>query len=74
MATRIIGPEVPTSFDKGMPRLTLLMIQFILVMVLLVFLIDGLTKPDWQRHSSFQSGGFGLLSPIAEHRAMTHLP
>ncbi len=47
MASSIIGPEVPTSFDKGMQRFTLLMIQFILVMVPLVFLINGLTKHNW---------------------------
>src|SRR3984957_3293269 len=47
MASSIIGPEVPTSFDKGMQRFTLLMIQFILVMVPLVFLINGLTKQNW---------------------------
>jgi P-type Mg2+ transporter len=29
MASSIIGPEVPTSFDKGMQRFTLPMIQFI---------------------------------------------
>jgi len=36
------------SFDKGVRRFTLLMIQFILVMVPLVFLINGLTKHNWQ--------------------------
>jgi P-type Mg2+ transporter len=47
MASSIIGPEVKTSFDKGMQGFTLLMIQFILVMVPLVFLINGLTKHRW---------------------------
>jgi Mg2+-importing ATPase len=47
MASSIIGPEVKTSFDKGMQRFTLLMIQFIMVMVPLVFLINGLTKHNW---------------------------
>jgi Mg2+-importing ATPase len=47
MASSIIGPEVKTSFDKGMQRFTLLMIQFILVMVPLVFLINGFTKHNW---------------------------
>ncbi len=47
MASSIVGPEVKTSFDKGMQRFTLLMIQFILVMVPLVFLINGFTKHNW---------------------------
>jgi P-type Mg2+ transporter len=47
MASSIIGPEVTTSFDQGMNRFTVLMIQFILVMVPLVFLINGLTKHHW---------------------------
>ena len=47
MASSIIGEEVTTSFDQGMNRFTVLMIQFILVMVPLVFLINGLTKQHW---------------------------
>jgi Mg2+-importing ATPase len=47
MASSIIGEEVTTSFDQGMNRFTVLMIQFILVMVPLVFLINGLTKHHW---------------------------
>jgi Mg2+-importing ATPase len=37
----------PTSFDKGVNRFTWLMIRFMLVMVPLVFLVNGLTKGDW---------------------------
>src|ERR1700726_3208772 len=47
MASSILGPEVRTSFDRGMRRFTVLMIQFILVMVPLVFLINGFTKHNW---------------------------
>ena len=47
MASCILGPEITTSFDRGMHRFTVLMIQFILVMVPLVFLINGLTKHNW---------------------------
>jgi P-type Mg2+ transporter len=47
MASSILGPEITTSFDRGMQRFTVLMIQFILVMVPLVFLINGLTKHNW---------------------------
>jgi P-type Mg2+ transporter len=47
MASSIIGQEVQTSFDKGVAKFTWLMIYFIMVMVPLVFLINGLTKHDW---------------------------
>jgi P-type Mg2+ transporter len=47
MAQSIAGQHVPTSFDKGVNRFTWLMIRFMLVMVPLVFLINGLTKHDW---------------------------
>jgi len=47
MAQSIVGQVAPTSFDKGVSRFTWLMIRFMLVMVPLVFLINGLTKHDW---------------------------
>ena len=49
MASSIIGQEVQTSFDKGVGKFTWLMIYFMMVMVPLVFLINGLTKHDWMR-------------------------
>ena len=36
-----------TSFDRGVNRFIWLMIRFMLVMVPLVFLVNGLTKGDW---------------------------
>src|SRR3984893_10743182 len=48
MASSIIGQETETSFDKGVHRFTWLMIQFMIVMVPLVFLINGLTKQNWR--------------------------
>jgi P-type Mg2+ transporter len=36
-----------TSFDKGITRFTWLMLGFILVMVPLVFVINGVSKGDW---------------------------
>ena len=48
MASSIVGQEPPTSFDQGVQRFTLLMVQFILVMVPLVFVINGLTKQNWR--------------------------
>jgi P-type Mg2+ transporter len=37
-----------TSFDEGLNRFTWLMMQFMAVMVPLVFLINGFTKHDWK--------------------------
>ena len=47
MASTIAGEQVETSFDKGIKKFTWLMIQFMMVMVPLVFLINGLTKGNW---------------------------
>ncbi len=47
VAGTIAARRTLTSFDKGITRFTWLMFCFILVMVPLVFLINGLTKGDW---------------------------
>jgi Mg2+-importing ATPase len=47
IADVIAAQRVQTSFDKGVTRFTWLMIRFILVMVPLVFVINGLTKGNW---------------------------
>jgi Mg2+-importing ATPase len=48
MASAIVGQEEQTSFDRGVSRFTWLMIRFMAVMVPLVFIINGLTKHNWQ--------------------------
>ncbi len=48
MAHSITGERVQTSFDQGLNRFTWLMMQFMVVMVPLVFLINGFTKHDWK--------------------------
>ena len=48
MARSITGERVQTSFDLGLNRFTWLMIQLMMVMVPLVFLINGFTKHDWK--------------------------
>lgn len=48
MASAITLESPPTSFDMGVSRFTWLMIRFIAVMVPLVFIVNGLTKHDWQ--------------------------
>lgn len=47
MARSIVAPAAETSFDRGVARFTWLMIRFMLVMVPLVFLINGITKHNW---------------------------
>jgi Mg2+-importing ATPase len=51
MARSLSGQQVDTAFDRGVRKFTWLMIQFMAVMVPLVFLINGLTKQDW--HEAF---------------------
>ena len=48
IAESLASQQVQTSFDKGVHKFTWLMIRFMLVMVPLVFLINGLTKHDWK--------------------------
>jgi Mg2+-importing ATPase len=47
MASSITGQQVQTSFDKGIQRFTWLMLRFMMVMVPLVFLINGFMKHSW---------------------------
>jgi len=47
LADRVAETGAATAFDEGISRFTWLMIRVILVMVPLVFLINGLTKHDW---------------------------
>jgi len=48
MASSITGERELTSFDQGLNRFTWLMMQFMAVMVPLVFFINGFTKHDWK--------------------------
>jgi Mg2+-importing ATPase len=47
IAKSISGVRAQTSFDKGINKVSLLLIRFMLVMVPFVFLINGITKGDW---------------------------
>ncbi len=51
MSRTIVGRVARTSFDKGVSKFTWLMIRFMIVMVPLVFLINGFTKGNW--HEAF---------------------
>jgi Mg2+-importing ATPase len=43
----LTGKRAETSFDKGVNSVSWLLIRFMLVMVPLVFIINGLTKHNW---------------------------
>jgi P-type Mg2+ transporter len=51
MAASLAEQPTQTAFDKGVARFTWLMVRFIMVMVPLVVLINGLTKGRW--HEAF---------------------
>jgi Mg2+-importing ATPase len=51
MAESLAEQPTETAFDRGVARFTWLMLRFILVMVPLVFIINGLTKGRW--HEAF---------------------
>ena len=47
MASAVAGEAVETSFTKGVNAVSWVLIRFMLVMVPLVFFINGITKGDW---------------------------
>ena len=47
LAKSIINNQAPTGFDKGVNKFTWMMIRFLIVMVPLVFLVNGLARHDW---------------------------
>lgn len=47
IARAIVGHRAATAFDRGIARVSMLLIRFMLVMVPFVFLVNGLTKGDW---------------------------
>ena len=47
MAKAVAGEAVETSFTKGVNAVSWVLIRFMLVMVPLVFVINGVTKGDW---------------------------
>ena len=47
MATAVAGESVETSFTKGVNAVSWVLIKFMLIMVPLVFFINGITKGDW---------------------------
>lgn len=47
LAKSLMRPQGPTSFDKGVSSVSWLLIRFMLIMVPVVFFINGYTKGDW---------------------------
>ncbi|WP_101773431.1 magnesium-translocating P-type ATPase [Peptostreptococcus faecalis] len=47
MALSVAGEPVETSFTKGVNSVSWILIRFMLVMVPIVFFINGITKGDW---------------------------
>ncbi|MFJ8311853.1 MULTISPECIES: magnesium-translocating P-type ATPase [unclassified Streptomyces] len=47
MAGSLVGERPQTNFDNGVRKVSFLLIRFMLVMVPVVFAINGLTKGDW---------------------------
>ncbi|WP_394515934.1 magnesium-translocating P-type ATPase [Pantoea sp. SGAir0430] len=53
LAKSIVGNRTQTAFDRGVNSVSWLLIRFMLVMVPVVLLINGLTKGDWLDASLF---------------------
>lgn len=47
ISKKISGKRPETSFDKGVNKVSILLIRFMLVIVPLIFVINGLLKNDW---------------------------
>ncbi|MEU3752458.1 magnesium-translocating P-type ATPase [Streptomyces olivoreticuli] len=53
MAGSLVGERPQTSFDTGVRKVSFLLIRFMLVMVPVVFAINGFTKGDWNEAFMF---------------------
>jgi len=47
LAKAIVGKRAPTSFERGVNSVSWVLIRFMLIMVPVVFVINGFTKGDW---------------------------
>jgi Mg2+-importing ATPase len=53
LARHLVGQRVQTAFDKGVAGVSWLLIRFMLVMVPIIFLINGIGKGDWKEAFKF---------------------
>ncbi|MBU3206410.1 magnesium-translocating P-type ATPase [Clostridium algidicarnis] len=63
LATSLIGKRAKTGFEKGVDSVSLLLIKFMLVMVPIVFLINGIKKGDWMQALLFATSIAVGLTP-----------
>src|ERR1019366_6177003 len=63
VASSLAGQQVDTAFERGIKKFTWLMIRFMVVMVPLVFVINGLTKHDWKEAFFFSMAVAVGLTP-----------
>ena len=63
MAKEIVGKRTLTSFDIGINRVSWILIRFIIVMVPLVFLINGISKGNWLESLLFAASVAVGLTP-----------
>lgn len=47
MASEIVGESVETGFTKGVNAVSWVLIRFMVIMVPIVFVVNGITKGDW---------------------------
>ncbi|MFI8708906.1 magnesium-translocating P-type ATPase [Bacillus sp. NPDC077411] len=48
LAKSVVGKRPETSFDKGVNKVSWLLIKFMFIMTPVVFLINGISKGDWK--------------------------
>lgn len=61
LAKSIMGYQPETSFDKGINKVTFTLIKFIVIMIPIIFLINGLIKGEWKEAFLFALAvGVGL--------------
>ena len=59
MSKQLVGHHPPTSFDRGIKKVSVLLIRFMLIMVPIIFLISGFVQGNW-----FQALLFGLAVAV----------
>ena len=59
LARKLTGRRVETEFDRGVSRVSRLLIRFTVFMVPIVFFINGFSKDDWGRGVLFCAFGCG---------------
>src|SRR5450759_86662 len=74
VARDIVGAPPLTSFDKGISKVSWMLVRFLMVMTPLVFLINGLSKGDWLESLLFAvSGAVGLTPEMLPMIVTTNL-